>query len=47
MHHAAILRDLGCQTLQGYALARPMDGNALIEFARARTWMQLRTAEVG
>ncbi len=47
MHHAAILRDLGCQTLQGYALARPMDGNALIEFARARSWMQHRAAEVG
>ncbi|MBC7314092.1 MAG: EAL domain-containing protein, partial [Rhizobium sp.] len=47
MHHAAILRDLGCQTLQGYALARPMDGNALIEFARGRSWMQHRAAETG
>ncbi|WP_454286259.1 bifunctional diguanylate cyclase/phosphodiesterase [Rhizobium arsenicireducens] len=47
MHHAAILRDLGCQTLQGYALARPMDGNALIDFARGRSWMQHRPAETG
>ena len=23
--HAAMLRDLGCDVLQGYALARPMD----------------------
>lgn len=33
MEHAAILRDLGCQTLQGYALARPMSADALVEFA--------------
>ena len=35
MEHAAILRDLGCNTLQGYALARPMAPNAFIDFARA------------
>jgi diguanylate cyclase (GGDEF)-like protein/PAS domain S-box-containing protein len=34
MEHAAILRDLGCHTLQGYALARPMGAEALMEFAR-------------
>ena len=34
MEHAAILRDLGCHTLQGYALARPMSGDAFIDFAR-------------
>ena len=45
MHHAAILRDLGCQTLQGYALARPMDGNAFIEFARGRSWLNEKTGE--
>ncbi|PYB73262.1 bifunctional diguanylate cyclase/phosphodiesterase [Rhizobium wuzhouense] len=33
MEHAAILRDLGCQTLQGYALARPMSPDAFVEFA--------------
>lgn len=34
MEHAAILRDLGCHTLQGYALARPMGAEALMDFAR-------------
>ncbi|PLK72529.1 bifunctional diguanylate cyclase/phosphodiesterase [Rhizobium sp. TH135] len=34
MEHAAILRDLGCHTLQGYALARPMSADALMDFAR-------------
>ncbi|MDI6837470.1 MAG: EAL domain-containing protein, partial [Rhizobiaceae bacterium] len=36
MQHAAILRDLGCQSLQGYALARPMDGAAFLQFAKDR-----------
>jgi diguanylate cyclase (GGDEF)-like protein/PAS domain S-box-containing protein len=35
MEHAAILRDLGCHTLQGYALARPMSPDSFIDFARA------------
>jgi len=35
MEHAAILRDLGCQTLQGYALARPMSPDKFVDFARA------------
>jgi len=34
MEHAQILRDLGCQTLQGFALARPMSGRQFISFAR-------------
>jgi len=34
MEHAKILRDLGCQTLQGFALARPMSGRRFIGFAR-------------
>ncbi|MBR0554825.1 EAL domain-containing protein [Ciceribacter sp. L1K23] len=33
MEHATILRELGCQTLQGYALARPMSANDFMEFA--------------
>ncbi|MHA7968314.1 bifunctional diguanylate cyclase/phosphodiesterase [Rhizobium sp. CAU 1783] len=45
MQHAAILRDLGCQTLQGYALARPMDANAFIDFARNRAWFPADAAE--
>lgn len=35
MEHAAILRDLGCNTLQGYALARPMSPDSFIDFAKA------------
>jgi diguanylate cyclase (GGDEF)-like protein len=29
---AEILRDLGCDTLQGYAFARPMAGSALVDY---------------
>jgi EAL domain-containing protein (putative c-di-GMP-specific phosphodiesterase class I) len=32
MAHAAILRDMGCEGLQGYALARPMPSAHLKEF---------------
>jgi EAL domain-containing protein (putative c-di-GMP-specific phosphodiesterase class I) len=39
MAHAAILRDLGCQTLQGYAFARPMAPGELLRFARERSWI--------
>jgi EAL domain-containing protein (putative c-di-GMP-specific phosphodiesterase class I) len=34
MEHAKILKDLGCHILQGYALARPMTSEQLIEFCR-------------
>ncbi len=34
MDHAALLREMGCQTLQGYAFARPMRGAEFLEFAR-------------
>jgi diguanylate cyclase (GGDEF)-like protein len=34
MEHARILRELGCDVLQGYAVARPMDAGALLEFLR-------------
>ncbi len=36
--HAALLRDLGCQTLQGFALARPMPSSELLKFSRERAW---------
>lgn len=36
MEHAAILKDLGCHLLQGYALARPMSSKQLIEFYWSR-----------
>ncbi|WP_434733962.1 bifunctional diguanylate cyclase/phosphodiesterase [Rhizobium sp. YTUHZ044] len=34
MEHAKILKDFGCHLLQGYALARPMTSEQLIEFCR-------------
>jgi diguanylate cyclase (GGDEF)-like protein/PAS domain S-box-containing protein len=36
--HAAILRDLGCDILQGYAFARPMDRDSLEVFLRQESW---------
>ncbi|MAS08396.1 MAG: bifunctional diguanylate cyclase/phosphodiesterase [Ahrensia sp.] len=36
--HAAILRDLGCDTLQGFAFAVPMPSDELIEFVRQERW---------
>ena len=41
MQHAVILRDLGCDTLQGYALARPMSSDSLMDFVRAESWRQV------
>ncbi len=37
MEHAHILRDLGCDALQGYAFARPMSAADLAAFAVARS----------
>jgi diguanylate cyclase (GGDEF)-like protein len=39
MEHARMLRDLGCDLLQGYAFAKPMAGEDLEQFVAAR--MQL------
>lgn len=39
MEHAAILRDLGCNMLQGYAFAAPMSADTLVDFVRGRGWM--------
>jgi len=36
MEHAALLRDLGCVILQGYAFARPMPADELAAYLRAR-----------
>lgn len=38
MEHAAILRDLGCDILQGYAFARPMQREDLEAFLRDERW---------
>ncbi|WP_354064472.1 EAL domain-containing protein [Devosia sp. 2618] len=40
MEHAAILRDLGCDILQGYAFSRPLSSEKLEEFLRAKAWKQ-------
>jgi diguanylate cyclase (GGDEF)-like protein len=36
MRHATILKDLGCNLLQGYALSRPMDAAGLMRFLSSR-----------
>ncbi|MEO0544599.1 MAG: EAL domain-containing protein, partial [Pseudomonadota bacterium] len=38
MEHVAILRDLGCSSLQGFALAKPMPTNDFIQFALGENW---------
>lgn len=38
MEQARILRDLGCDILQGYAFARPMTAAALEEMLRTQSW---------
>ncbi|MDX8513635.1 bifunctional diguanylate cyclase/phosphodiesterase [Mesorhizobium captivum] len=39
MEHAGILKELGCDILQGYALGRPMDAEAFRAFAESRKWL--------
>ncbi len=39
--HANILRDLGCDILQGYAFARPMDAKAFETFVANQSWRQM------
>ncbi len=39
LEHAAILQELGCHGLQGYAFARPMSANDLATFAFERRWL--------
>lgn len=36
--HVAVMRDLGCDILQGYALARPMPAAAIPDFVRRQEW---------
>ncbi len=38
MEHAAILRDLGCDILQGYAFSRPLSATDLEAFLGAQSW---------
>jgi diguanylate cyclase (GGDEF)-like protein len=39
MAHVAVLRDLGCDVLQGYALAKPMSPGDLLGFVSERRWL--------
>lgn len=39
--HAVILRDLGCDVLQGYAFAAPMSSDDLMEFIREERWREV------
>lgn len=38
MEHARILRELGCNALQGYAFTRPLSAEDLPNFLRAQKW---------
>ncbi|WP_200950319.1 EAL domain-containing protein [Devosia sp. Root635] len=40
MAHAAILRDLGCDILQGYAFSRPLSAADLETFLKSNAWRQ-------
>ncbi|WP_411962740.1 EAL domain-containing protein [Mesorhizobium sp. ES1-1] len=39
MEHARILKELGCDILQGYFFGRPMEASAFKTFARSRKWL--------
>ena len=38
LEHAQVLRKLGCDALQGYAFARTMSNEQLVEFVQSRRW---------
>jgi len=38
MEHARILREIGCDVLQGFALSKPLSGEELPDFLRAESW---------
>lgn len=46
IEHARVLRDLGCDTLQGYALARPMPPADLLGFLGERRWLEIQEVAV-
>ncbi|MER9948527.1 EAL domain-containing protein [Mesorhizobium sp. M0047] len=39
MEHARILKELGCDILQGYFFGRPMEAKAFKTFAQSRKWL--------
>jgi EAL domain-containing protein (putative c-di-GMP-specific phosphodiesterase class I) len=40
MAHASILKELGCDVLQGFALAKPMPFEEVGPFIRGQSWRQ-------
>lgn len=38
MEHACILRDMGCDILQGYAFAKPLSASGLEQLLRSQAW---------
>ena len=44
MEHAAILRDIGCDILQGYAFAEAMPADRFAAFVKASEWRRLAPA---
>ncbi len=40
MEHAEILRDLGCETMQGYMFAMPMSAPQLFHFLKKKIWRE-------
>ena len=39
MEHAQILKELGCDILQGFLFGYPMDAKAFKAFAQSRKWL--------
>ena len=39
MEHAQILKELGCDILQGFLFGYPMDAKAFKTFAQSRKWL--------
>jgi EAL domain-containing protein (putative c-di-GMP-specific phosphodiesterase class I) len=40
MEHARILRDMGCDILQGYAFAKPLSAKDLEALLRSQRWRE-------
>jgi diguanylate cyclase (GGDEF)-like protein len=47
LEHASILRDLGCDILQGYAFSRPLSSTDFTAFVRSGSWRVLGGAPDG
>lgn len=45
--HVRLLREMGCDLLQGFALARPMPALEIVDFVRSERWRQTSDAKAG